>query len=73
MILISKSNRVDKATQILEKLKQTPKTAELKINISKPQFMVYRVVSGKIPLGGDKMEQMTSYKYFGHELHIVRN
>jgi len=71
IVLISDS--VDKARKILEHLHRTSSTVGLKINTSKTQFITNLVVSDNIHVGVHNIEQVTKYKYLGHEVRSGRD
>ena len=67
------SDRIDKATQMLHDLEKASKKAGLKINSSKTQYMTNLVMSGNISLSGNEVQQVSSYKYLGHEIRVGRD
>lgn len=71
IVLISDS--VDKARKMLEHLHRTSRTVGLRINTSKTQFMTNLVVSDNFHVGVHNIEQVTKYKYLGHEIRLGRD
>lgn len=53
---------------MLETLKEASDHVGLKINYSKTKFMTNLVLSRNISVNGDNVEQVTIYKYLGHEI-----
>lgn len=58
---------------MLEILKEASDHVGLKINYSKIKFMTNLVLSRNISVNGDNVEQVTIYKYLGHEITIGRD
>lgn len=67
------SDRLDKAMRMLESLQTASRRVGLKINTSKTQFMTNLVVSNSITLEYSEIEQVSCYKYLGHEIRINRD
>lgn len=67
------ADRTDEAREMLARLNTVSKSVGLKINMAKTQYMTNLVMSENIKLEGYNIEQVTSYKYLGHELRIGRD
>ena len=67
------SDCINKARKMLERLHQISGRIGLKINTSKTQFMTNLVVSDKIQIEGYNIDQVTTYKYLGHEIRLGRD
>lgn len=67
------SDGLDKAADALSRLASASRQVGLKINTFKTQFMTNLVPSSNLLVEGKDIQQVTSYKYLGHEIKIGRD
>lgn len=67
------SDSLDKAVEALSRLASASQQVGLKINTSKTQFMTNLVPNSNLLIEGKDIQQVTSYKYLGHEIRIGRD
>lgn len=67
------ADRLDYAVTMLQKLNSASHAVGLKINFSKTQLMTNLVLSEGVCIDGMQIEEVTSYKYLGHELRINKD
>lgn len=67
------ADRIDEAKEILKRLDNASEAVGLKINTSKTQYITNLVISEQISLGDNHIEQVSMYKYLGHEIRIGRD
>lgn len=67
------ADRMDDATEMLEKLYHASLEVGLKINMTKTQIMTNLVLNRNVSIAGRDIEQTVAYKYLGHEIRLGRD